>query len=277
MASEMHVPVREMLLGEKADVEAFFIRSLGPIDRIVFLLSFEDALKSAQKQNGSTLVATYGGKIVGSVSMRIQLIRGKRTGFIDALVTDKELRGRGIGRSLMDGAVSWLEEQKCEVVYATADRYNSPSWNMFVHRGFRAYEFPQQLRDYGWSFLRLWLGEFYFIGFGTFFLRKGPREAEPREASEVWSFVAAWLCVSLTWLIQAFRAGQPLVFLPLSLAVTGLSLFAHEFSQKVVGRLLSLDTTFKVWESGVLFSSLLAVIGSFFPSHGSIYVKQLDY
>ncbi len=277
MVSEMQALVREMLPGEKAEVEGLFSRSLGLVDRIFFLLSFEDALKSAQKQRGGSLVAVHGGRIVGSVSMRFQPIGGKWTGFIDALVTDRELRGRGIGRSLVDGAISWLEERKCEVIYATADRYNSPSWNMFIHRGFSVYEFPQQLRDYGLSFLRLWLGEFHFIGYGTFFLRRGREGDKPREKGEAWHFLAAWLGLSLVLWMQALRTGQPLALLPLLFAVAGLSLLAHELSQKLVGRRLGLETTFKAWVSGLLLSSLLATVGSFFPAYGSTYVKQLDW
>jgi hypothetical protein len=77
----------------------------------------------------------------------------------------------------VEGAILWLEEQECEAIYATADRYNSSSWNMFIHRDFHPYEIPEQLRDYGLDFLRLLLTEFHFIGFGTFF----PREAENQE------------------------------------------------------------------------------------------------
>jgi GNAT superfamily N-acetyltransferase len=277
MVSEMRALVREMLPDEKADVEELFSRSLGLVDRIVFLLSFEDALKSAQKRSGGSLVAVHGGRIVGSVSMRIQPIGGKWTGFIDALVTDRELRGRGIGGSLVDGAISWLEERKCEVIYATADRYNSPSWNMFVHRGFSVYEFPQQLRDYGLSFLRLWLREFHYIGYGTFFLRRGREGDKPSEKGEAGHIMTAWLGVSLVLWIQALQAGQPLALLPLLFAVAGLSLLAHELPQKLVARRLGLETTFKAWVSGLLLSSLLAAVGSFFPAYGSTYVKQLDW
>jgi len=277
MVSEMQVIVREMLPDEKAEVEGLFGRSLGLVDRIVFLLSFEDALKSARRQSGGSLVAVSGGGIVGSVSMRIQPIGGERAGFIDALVTDRGLRGRGIGRSLVDGAISWLEERGCEAIYATADRYNSPSWNIFVHRGFTVYELPQQLRDYGLGFLQLWLAEFHFIGYGTFFLRRGRGEEKPRETGEAWHLMAAWLGVSLVLWIQALRAGQSPVLLPPLFAVAGLSLLAHELSQKLVGRRLGLGTTFKAWGSGILFSSLLAAVGSLFPSYGSTYVKRLDW
>ncbi|MDH5199326.1 MAG: GNAT family N-acetyltransferase [Candidatus Bathyarchaeota archaeon] len=277
MVSEMQVLVREMLPGKKDDVEGLFGRSLGLVDRIVFLLSFEDALKSSQRQSGGSLVAVHDGRVVGSVSMRFQPIRGRRTGFIDALVTDRELRGRGIGRSLVEGAISWLEERGCEVIYATADRYNSPSWNLFVHRGFSVYELPQQVGDHGLGFLRLWLAEFHFLGYGTFFLRRGREGDRPRENSEAWHFTAAWLGVSLAWLTQALRTGRPPVLFPLLFAVAGLSLLAHELPQKLVGHRLGLETNFKAWGSGILFSSLLAAVGSFFPVYGSTYVKQLDW
>jgi Zn-dependent protease/ribosomal protein S18 acetylase RimI-like enzyme len=273
----MQVLVREMRSNEKGDIEKLFGRSLSIIDRIVFQLSFEDAQKSARKQSGGTLTAKYDDKIVGAVSMRIQTVKDKRTGYIDAIVADKEFRGKAIGKSLADGAISWLEEHGCEVIYATADRYNSPSWNMFIHRGFHLYEIPQQLRDYGLNFLRLWLGEFHFIGFGTFFLRRDKEQRRPRETGESWHLLAALLGVSIVWWIQLLRSGGSLTLVPTFFVVVAISLLAHEFSQKLVAHRLGLETTFKAWGSGLLFGWLLALVGGFFPAYGSTYVKQLDW
>jgi len=273
----LQVLVREMQPNEKGSVEKLFARSLGIINRIVFQLSFEDAQKSARKQSGGTLTAEYDGKIVGAVSMRIQIVKEKRTGYIDALVTDKELRGRAIGKSLVDGAISWLEEHGCEVIYATADRYNSPSWNMFIHRGFHLYEIPQQLRDYGLNFLRLWLGEFHFIGFGTFFLRRGKEQRKPHETGEAWHLLGALLGVSIVGWIQILRSQGSSTLALTMFAVVAISLLAHELSQKLVARKLGLETTFKAWGSGILFGWLLALVGVFFPAYGSTYVKQLDW
>lgn len=273
----MQVLVREMQPNEKEDVEKLFARSLGIIDRVVFSLSFEDAVKSVKKQSGGTLTAEYDGKIVGAVSMRIQLIRGKRTGYIDALVADKELRGKTIGKFLVDGAISWLEKHGCEVIYATADRYNSPSWNIFIHRGFHLYEIPQQLKDYGLNFLRLWLGEFHFIGFGTFFLRRDKEQKKPRETAEAWHTLAALVGVSIVWWIQILRSGGSLTLVPTLFVVVVISILAHELSQKLAARRLGLETTFKAWGSGLLLGWLLALVGGFFPAYGSTYVKQLDW
>ncbi len=273
----MQVLVREMQPNEKGDVEKLFARSLGIIDRIVFQLSFEDAQKSAREQSGGTLTAEHDGKIVGAVSMRIQTLKDKRTGYIDALVADKELRGRAIGKCLVDGAISWLEEHGCEVIYATADRYNSPSWNTFIHRGFYLYEIPQQLGDHGLSFLRLWLGEFHFIGYGTFFLRRDKEQRRRGETGEAWHLLAALLGVSAVWWIQLLRGAGPLTLVPAVFVVVAISLLAHELSQKLTARWLGLQTTFKAWGSGVILSWLLALVGAIFPAYGSTYVKQLDW
>lgn len=277
MSTETQVLVREMLPDERGVVEELFGRSLGPVDRLVFQLSFEDALRSAGKHGGGNLVGTFEGGIVGSVSMRIILIGRERTGFIGALVTDPEMRGRGVGRSLVDGAISWLEERECDAIYATADRYNSPSWNIFVHRGFSVYEFPRQLDDYGLNFPRLWLGEFHFIGFGTFFLRRDGEEERPREGGEATHLVTAWLGLTLMLWLHSLRLGQSASTLAPMFIVAGLSLLAHELPQKMVGRHLGLETIFKAWEPGVLLGVLLGAIGSIFPAYGSTYVRQLDW
>lgn len=272
----MQIAVREMKLGEQSAVEGLFYRSLGAVDRLVFKLSFQEAQKSARKQLGGTLVAECEGKIVGAVSMRIQTIRGKQTGFVDALVADKQFRGRGVGKSLVDGAVSWLEQRGCVVIYATADRYNSPSWNLFIHRGFGVYEVPRQLKDYGLSFLRLWLVEFYLVGFGTFFLKYSKNQTSA-ETGAAWHWLGALLGVSAVWWIQLLRSQGPLTLFPIVFGVTTLSLLAHELSQKLVARRLGLPVTFKAWGSGILFSWLLALTGLFFPAYGSTYIKQLDW
>ncbi|MBO3798620.1 MAG: GNAT family N-acetyltransferase [Thermoproteota archaeon] len=273
----MQIIIREMQPGEEREVKKLFTRSLGIIDRFVFQTAFDEARKSAGKQCGGTLVAESDGKIVGTVSMRIKVLKGKRTGFIDALVSDKELRGRSIGRSLVDGSILWLEEHGCEVIYATADRYNSPSWNMFIHRGFHLYELPAQLRDYGLYFLRLWAVEFHFVGFGTFFLRRDKEKTKNFETREAWHLLAALLGVSTAWWIQILRGQGSLMLIPMVFMAVAISLLAHELSQRLVASRLGLETTFKAWGSGILFSWLLALLGITFIAYGSTYVKQLDW
>jgi len=269
--------VRELLPGEEKDVRGFIERNLNPIDGLFFGLGFGDALKSARKQLGASLVALFEGKVVGSFSLRIVIYRGKRVGLIDAIVTDKSLRGRGIGKALMDYALAWLEKKDCEIICATVDRFNSPSWNLFMHNGFSPYAFRGQLKDLGLSFVRLWVTEFYVVGGGTFFLKKTSEKDPPsREAGEGGHFLAAWLGFALLLCINAFRQGAPLN-VPFALGVAGLSILAHELGHKLVAGRFGLATTLRVWDSGLLFGSFLAVLGALYPSYGSTYVKQVDW
>ena len=269
--------IREMRPDENASVEKLFARSLGIVDRIVFRLSFEEAQKSARKEEGGTLVAECNSEIVGTVSMRIQRIKGDFVGFVDALAADRGHRGKGIGTALVENAMSWLEKRDCTSIYATADRYNSPSWNTFIHKGFSAYEIPSQIRDCGLSFLRLWMVEFHFLGFGTFFLKKSQGSEKPAETREALHMATAILGVSAAFWLQPLIRGAPLMLFPLLFAVVAVSILGHELSQKLVCRKFGLEATFKAWGSGILFNMLFGIVGSFFPAFGSTYIKKIDW
>jgi Zn-dependent protease/GNAT superfamily N-acetyltransferase len=269
--------VREMLSGEEDKVRDFFEGNLGVIDRVFFLLAFRDALKSAPKQLGTSLVAVFDGEIVGSVSLRIVVYAGKRIGLVDAIVADKEFRGKGIGKSLLDEALSWFEKKDCEIICATVDRFNSPSWNMFIHKGFSSYGLREQFRDLGLSFIRLWSTEFYIVGGGTFFLKKTDGKDKQKEVGEGWQFLVGWLGLALVLWMMAFRQGASLD-IPAVLGVAGLGFFTHELAHRLVARRFGLETIFKAWDSGIFFGWLLAVIlGALYPAYGSTYIKQVDW
>lgn len=269
--------IREISLEEENAVKEFFEKNLGFIDTIIFDLSFGDVLKSTRRGMGTTFVATKGEKIIGSFSVRLQTHQGKRVGFIDAIVTDKHLRGKGIGRSLFNACLQWLQDRNCKVILATADRYNSPSWNLFIRKGFTVYETKDQIKEFGWGFLRLWLTEFYFVGIGSFFLRKGNEKEKQSETNPTQSILTAWLGLTLVLSILGLRSGaQPFLY-PLLMVITAVSILAHESSHILVSKFYGLETVFKAWDSGLLFSLFLSALGVVFPSYGSTYIKPVDW
>ena len=256
-----------MLPGEEGEVRNLFRENLGLVDRFFFLMAFKDSLKS-----GATLVAISGGRIVGSVSLRILSYSSKRIGLIDAIVTKKDARGKGVGKSLLDSAFSWLLGKGCELVYAAADRYNSPSWNMFIHRGFFPIKFWEQVKDLGLDLVRLWFDEFYIFGAGTFFLKKVGEKERMAEAGWVRHAIVAWLGFSVVWSTIAFRWKVPAKTVPLTLGAGILAIFLHELAHTLAAKWFDLRTTFRAWDSGILFSFLLAaVFGAFWSSYGSTY------
>jgi GNAT superfamily N-acetyltransferase len=264
--------VREMLPGEEGEVRNLFRENLGLADKFFFLMAFKDSLKS-----GATLVAVSRGRIIGSVSLRILSYSSKRSGLIDAIVK-KNARGKGVGKSLLDSAFSWSQGKGCELIYATADRYNSPSWNMFIHRGFFPIKFWKQVKDLGLDFVKLWFDEFYIFGAGIFFLKKVGEKERMAEAGWVRHALVAWLGFSVVWFIIAFRWKVPAKTVPLTLVAGTLAIFLHELAHTLVAKWFDLRTTFRAWDSGILFSFLLAaVFGAFWPSYGSTYFERLDY
>ena len=271
------VVIRGMAPHEASAVTQLFSRNLGIVDRIAFQISFEDAWKRAPRQQGGVLVADCEGRLVGSVAVRVQRLKATQTGFIGALAVDRAQRGRGIGTALVEGAIAWLEDRGCEVIFATADRYNSPSWNIFIHHGFAVYGVTGQLKDYGVHLVQLWLAEFHCLGFGTFFLKRGETKVPPRERGDVAHYAAALLVMALTGGVQAARSGAPFLTAALIGAVIGGSVMAHEVAQRLMARRLRLATTFRVWASGLLFHGALSLLGGVFPAYGSTYVQQLDY
>jgi len=151
-AADSEILIRGIAADEEEKVIELYDRNLGIIDRLVFTLSFRDVVKSARSGLGATFVAIIGSKVVGSLSVRPQRHRGKRVGFIDAIVTERDLRGKGIGTTLLNECLRWFEERNCNVILATVDRYNSLSWNLFIRRGFTVYETKDQVEESGGGF-----------------------------------------------------------------------------------------------------------------------------
>ena len=100
------ISIREISKCEERDVRDFLEANLSIVDRIVFNLSFGDALKSTVRNLGSTLVAVSNEHIVGTVSLRIVVYGTRNVGLIIAFAVDKNIRGKGIGKSLIDEALS---------------------------------------------------------------------------------------------------------------------------------------------------------------------------
>lgn len=271
------ISIREMLPDEKKKVRQLYKKSLSIINRIAFTFAFNDTLKSARRQKGSCLLALHEDRVIGSFSLRIIEVAGQSIGLIDAIVTDKDFRGQGIGKMLMAESLAWFKKKECQSILAIADRYNSSSWNMFIHEGFKIYGFSSMFRNFKWKFIRLWWTEGYFFGFGTYFLIKTSGGEKQIGFSQAWHFISAWLVLVFLWLIPTFREGSAPIMIPVIIATTGLSLFTHELSHKFVASLFSLKTVFRVWESGLLFSFVLALFGGFFPAYGSTYIDQVDW
>jgi len=225
------------------------------------------------------LVAVDGERIVGCVIPTVAVLDGEKIGMVHGIFVDSNVQGKGVGKALVDAALSHFQGTKCQTLYYIVDRFNSPSWNMALHHGFDLFEFNEQLRIYGWKILSLWWVTSYFFAPGTFMLRKTGKESQiTKEAGERWHFLLAWFGFSFAlWAVGIGRGAPLLDSIPFVLGVAGSSVFAHELSHKLVARSLGFKTVFKVWESGLIFSAFWALLGGLIPLYGSTFIRQKDW
>ena len=228
---------------------------------------------------GNALVAVEGETIVGCVIPLVATHAGEKVGMVGGIFADRNVQGRGVGKALVDAALAHFQQEGCKTLYYIVDRFNSPSWNMVLHRGFDLFELNEQLRVFGWKTISLWWVNGYFWEAGTFLLRKTGKDSQiTKEAGAGWHLLLAWLGFSFVLWMLGIRHDAPwLDYVPFVLGVAGVTILAHELSHKLVARSLGLKTVFKVWESGLVISALWALLGVLVPFYGSTFIKQKDW
>ncbi|MCL0079312.1 GNAT family N-acetyltransferase [Dehalococcoidia bacterium] len=248
-------------------------KTLGAPERYFAYLSYK-------RGKANALAAVDGERVVGCVVPRVARIAGEKIGMVDWIFVDRNVQGKGAGKALLDAVLSYFQEEGCKTLYALIDRYNSPSWNMFFHRGFMPFEFDRQFKVFGWRIISLWWIVSYFIAPGHFIVRKTVKEEQlAGEIGDGRHFLVAWLGFSFVAWIVGLRYDAPvLTSIPFALGVVGISIFAHELAHKLIARLFGLKTVFKANELGLLFSAPFSLlVGVHYPTYGSTYIKQKDW
>src|SRR2546430_14687433 len=79
------------------------------------------------------LVVEHQGQVLGFVDLTTQ--NWQQAGWINHLAVAREYRGRGIGRSLMNAARAWGEEQKLRVLMLETQPKNYPAIQLYQQLG----------------------------------------------------------------------------------------------------------------------------------------------
>lgn len=232
------------------------------------------------------------GTIIGALTLRIALIGKHRVGILDWAVVDPLYRGHGIGKALLEQALVWMRQQRCDKIVTTGvDGYNSPSWNAAHAHGLRYWPIVQQLRDFRWHWLKLLL-VIPHVGISTFILHLpvNEQEQEPPTTSGVQALIGVMLFLGFFLLpVSSVRnvAWESLapsaLLVPLNPAtllwgaiLTGIYLGVRSAGQWLAARTQQLSLTFRLWDSGLMMATLLAVaFGAFMPAFGGgFYIRQ---
>ena len=91
-------------------------RQLEPNDEIINEITAKNIWEIIKTQNIKYFIAKDNGKIVASCYICIvpNLTRnGRSIGFIENVITDKEYKGKGIGKNIMENAIKYAKDQNC--------------------------------------------------------------------------------------------------------------------------------------------------------------------
>jgi len=273
--------------------ELGIVRDLG---KRAFSLSMGLSMAATMSPQG--LVAEDAtGTIIGALTLRTESVGGRKLGIPDWAVVDPQHQGKGIGKALGDQALAWFRQQGCDKVVTTGvDGYNSAVWNMAHSRGLRYWPVSQQIREFGWRWLKLLFVIPHTIGIGTFILHLPLNEQEQLETPAT-SGVGALIGVTLFlgfFLLPLSRVRAVLwrsmvvpdllvplnptaVFVGAGIVATyiGIRALAHWLAV----RALRLPLTFRLWDSGLIMATFLAAAFSVFMPGlgGSYYVRQTRF
>ncbi len=271
------IQIREL---EKPDiplVKQLFKENLWILDRLIFTGAFNSIMKDKEEGAGTSFIATIDSKVVGSISVRLFEIKGEKHGLIDSVVTARQMHGKGIAGKILIAVLSWLENANCRHIYATVDRYNSRSWNMFIHNGFSLFEFPAQMKRFGADFFKVWAREGYFFGIGLNFLKKQQPGQAIEESGHYYHHCLGYAGFLLPWFFLALWGGSAAEVFPYLLPLALISFICHEYGHALIAWFFGLKTCFKANIPGIIFFSALSLFGGIYPFYGSTYIREKDW
>jgi Zn-dependent protease/RimJ/RimL family protein N-acetyltransferase len=271
------VQIRELEIPDIPLVKQLFRENLWILDRLIFTGAFNSIMKDKENGAGTSFIAIMNDRVVGSISVRLFEIKGEKHGLIDSVVTARQMHGKGIAGKILSAVISWLESANCRHIYATVDRYNSRSWNMFIHNGFSLFEFPAQMKVFGADFFKVWAREGYFFGIGLNFIKKQQPGHAIEESGQLYHHCLGFAGFLLPWFFLALWGGSNLAVFPYLVPLALISFTGHEYIHALIANLFGLKTYFKANEPGILFFLALSLFGGIYPFYGSTYIREKDW
>jgi GNAT superfamily N-acetyltransferase len=240
-------------------------RAFSPIQQIFF--SWKDHVLVAERE---------GALVGGTVLDTFPLAGGRKGGIVLWIFTDPDVRGRGAGQALAEGAIAFFEAEGCTDMFACVEGYNTSSSKLFATRGFGILSPGAQFRRYGLGTFAMWYHTFHFIDIGHFLWTRPPAERPDSPALQWWGVwlmntVIVWLALWRQHNFQASAAFQPFYLLTVPLVL--LTFFgARSLAMLAAARAQGLTLRYRAWESGFPLGVVIALsMGGLYPNPGGFY------
>lgn len=87
------------------------------------------------------LIAEDDGKIIGLAAMSVTMGPGiKKNAYLEDFVTDKEVRGKGVGSALWNEMLNWAKEKGCERLEFTCGNSREAAQAFYKSKGTEVYD-----------------------------------------------------------------------------------------------------------------------------------------
>jgi GNAT superfamily N-acetyltransferase len=262
MTQESNIYVRPMRLEEKRDVHNIMSRSFPLVQSWFF--SFTPHV----------LVAEQNGQLLGATVLKLVPLPGSRKGgLISWVFTAPEARGMGAGQRLIEAALHFFEDKRCNEIMACVEGYNTSSSKLFSTRGFSILSPGQQFRRYGIGILPLWVRIFHYIDIGHFLWARPGTEQPDNPALQWWGNVLmnALVLLLMLWRWNGFSDVNLTAFIAVPL-ICVLFFGVRELAMRLTANGYGLSVRYRAWESGFPLSLAIALaFGGWYPVAGSVY------
>ncbi|MCG8501878.1 MAG: GNAT family N-acetyltransferase [Firmicutes bacterium] len=266
MLVDCDINIRPMKEDEKDKVSAAMHRSFSLIERWSFYFTPD------------VLIGERDGEVLGAIVLKtFEISQNSKGGLIAWVFTVPEARGLGLGQTLSEAGIDFLEKQGCKEIFAAVEGHNTSSAKLFASRGFGILSPGQQFHRYGVKVLKLWLKTSHLIDVGHFLWMKPAPEQKAKPSLQLWGTM---LLTCLVWPLLLWRmAGgiNPMRWLGLSIAA--IILFGIRYAAMILtARRQGLQVRYRAWESGFPLSIAVAVVlGGTYLIPGNVYPSGHDW
>lgn len=260
------IKIRHMKDDEKDKVLAAMHRSFSMIERWHFYLT------------PNVLVGERNGEILGAIVLKIfEISQNMRSGLIAWIFTVPEARGLGLGQSLTEAGIDFLEKQKCTEVFSVVEGNNTSSSKLFASRGFGIISPGQQFNRYGLKIFKLWLKTSHLVDIGHFLWMKPAPKQKDNPSLQLWGTM---IVTCLMWLLLLWRTeGEIAPMKWLGLTIATVIMFGIRYAAMgLAAKLQGLQFRYRAWESGFPLSiAIAATLGGVYLIPGGIYPCSYDW